>query len=257
MNFRMTTVTNRYRPGSALALLGFLISFAGGSAAEEDVHWGYSGEHGPEHWGELSETFEACSDGRYQSPIDIVDPIEANLGSIGLAYRGSTISLLNNGHTIEIEVGEGNSLTIDGKTFVLKQFHVHSPSEHRIEGESFPLEAHFVHQNDQGELAVVGVLFRDGPRNEGLATIGGLAPTRVGESAPIAMRIVDLKIVPKESAYYRYSGSLTTPPCTEGILWLVLKTEMTISKDQVAGFVKHIGEDARGPQPLNGRLVVH
>ena len=257
MNFRMTTFTNRYRLGSALAFLGFSISLTGGSTAEEDVHWGYSGEHGPEQWGELSEAFEACSDGHFQSPIDIVDPIEADLGSIGLAYRGSTTSVLNNGHTLEVEVDEENSLTIDGKTFVLEQFHVHSPSEHRIEGESFPLEAHFVHQNDRGELAVVGVLFREGPRNEGLATIGGSAPARAGGSVSIAMRIVDLEIVPKESAYYRYSGSLTTPPCTEGILWLVLKTKMAISEDQVAGFVKLMGEDARGPQPLNGRLVVH
>jgi carbonic anhydrase len=242
---------------AAWGLFLAVLTIASGAAAEENVHWTYSGEHGPEHWGELSEAFEACGDGRNQSPVDIVDPIDAGLGSIGISYRGSTTAVTNNGHTLQFDVGPGNSLETDGQTYELVQFHVHSPSEHRIEGEPFPLEAHFVHQNARGELAVVAVLFRDGPRNHGLATLGDSSPIQVGGKAPIEEPIAGLKIVPEGRAYYRYSGSLTTPPCTEGILWLILKEPGSLSKEQVGAFVKVIGEDARNPQPLNGRLIVH
>ncbi|MGB5881650.1 MAG: carbonic anhydrase family protein [Thermoanaerobaculia bacterium] len=234
-----------------------VLILVGSAVAEEDVHWTYSGERGPEHWGELSEAFAACSSGRSQSPIDIVDPIDADLGSIGLSYRGSAIAVLNNGHTLQVDAGTGNSLDIEGQTFELVQFHLHSPSEHRIEGKSFPLEAHFVHRNDQGELAVVAVLFREGPRSQGLATIEAFAPTKAGKRKPIDTPIADLEIVPEGRAYYRYSGSLTTPPCTEGVRWLILKATGSVSNEQVEIFVKLIGEDARGPQPLNGRLVLH
>jgi carbonic anhydrase len=257
VTLRSTIAIRQYVASAILIALAWGVPLAGFAADDEAIHWTYAGERGPEHWGELSEVFEACSDGRNQSPIDIVDPIQAELGSIGLSYRGSTNSITNNGHTLEIKVGPDNTLTVDGKKYSMSQFHVHSPSEHRIEGESFPLEAHFVHQSNQGEIAVVSVLFREGSRNEGLGLLGASAPGLVGESAPIDARIVDLGLVPAKSAYYRYSGSLTTPPCTEGILWLVLKTTGSISREQVAAFVEAIGEDARDPQPLNGRLVVH
>ena len=254
---RSAADSNRCRVSGALGLLSCLISLAGTTAADEDVHWTYSGEHGPEHWGELAEAFEACSEGHNQSPINIVDPIKAVLGPIAISYRGSTTAVVNNGHTIQVDVGPGNSLQTDGQTYELVQFHVQSPSEHRIEGKSFPLEAHFVHQNHRGELAVVAVLFRDGPRNHGLTTIGNPASIQAGKSQPVDVPIADLEIVPEGRAYYRYSGSLTTPPRTEGVLWMILKATRSISKEQVATFVKIIGEDARGPQPLNGRLVVH
>jgi len=240
-----------------LASLSCLIWLASSAAADEDVHWTYSGEHGPEHWGELSEVFEACSDGRNQSPIDIADPRKAKLGPIALSYRGSTTSVIDNGHTIQVEVSPGSSLEMEGRTYALVQFHVHSPSEHQIEGKPFPLEAHFVHENERGELAVVAVLFRDGPHHRGLKALGNRAAIQAGTSHPIDVPIAELDIVPEGRAYYRYSGSLTTPPCSEGVLWLILKETGSVSKEQVATFVKMIGEDARGAQPLNGRLVVH
>jgi carbonic anhydrase len=238
-------------------LLLALLTFAGSAVAEESVHWTYSGKHGPAHWGELSKAFATCSEGRSQSPIDIVDPIDADLEPIGLSYRGSTTAVVNNGHTLQIDVGPGNSLDIDGQTFELIQFHLHSPSEHRIQAESFALEVHFVHQNDRGELAVVAVLFREGPRSHGIATIEASAPAKVGTSKSLDTSIADLKIMPEGGAHYRYSGSLTTPPCTEGVRWLVVKEAGAVSREQVEQFVKLIGEDARGPQPLNGRRVVH
>jgi carbonic anhydrase len=251
-----TDVTKSWK-AAACGLLLAALTFVGGAVAEEDVHWTYSGDHGPEHWGKLSEAFAACNEGRNQSPVDIVDPIDADLGPIGLAYRGSAVAVLNNGHTLQVDVGPGNSLDIEDQMFELAQFHLHSPSEHRIQGKSFPLEAHFVHRNDRGELAVVAVLFREGPRSHGLETIGVSAPAKAGRSEPIDTAIADLEVVPEGRAYYRYSGSLTTPPCTEGVLWLILKATGSVSSDQVEMFVKLIGEDARGPQPLNARRVLH
>jgi carbonic anhydrase len=238
-------------------LLLALVAFAGNASTEEDVHWTYSGEHGPEHWGELSKAFATCSEGKSQSPIDIIDPIDRGLDPIVLSYRGSTTAAVNNGHTLQIDVGRDNTLEVDGKTFKLLQFHLHSPSEHRIEGELFAMEAHFVHQNDRGELAVVAILFRMGDRSRAMATIGAAAPEKAGTSKPLDTPIANLEIVPENTAHYRYNGSLTTPPCTEGVLWLVVKAVGSVSKEQVANFVRIIGEDARGPQPLNGRQVIH
>ena len=129
--------------------------FVGTAVAEGEVHWSYSGTRGPEHWGQLSEAFETCSEGKNQSPVDIVDPIEADLGAIALSYSGSTSVVLNNGHTLQVDVGPGNSLDLRGQTFELVQFHLHSPSEHRIHGRTFPMEVHFVHTNERDDLAVV------------------------------------------------------------------------------------------------------
>jgi carbonic anhydrase len=237
----------------ALLLVTFLV---GTAIAAGDVPWSYSGTRGPAHWGELSEEFEACSDGRNQSPIDIVNSIEANLGPIGLAYGGSTTAVVNNGHTLQVDVGPGNGLEVEGEAFELIQLHLHSPSEHRIQGKSFPLEAHYVHRNDRDELAVLAVLFREGPEDSGLATIGANAPRQAGGSEPLDVAVAELEIVPANRSYYRYSGSLTTPPCTEGVLWLVLVETTTLARAQVEGFVKLIGEDARGVQPLNGRAIL-
>jgi len=234
-----------------------LVATAGNAAAEADVHWMYSGEHGPEHWGELSEAFIACSAGKSQSPIDIVDPIDADLDPIVLAYRGSTTAVVNNGHTLQINAGPDNSLELNGQTFELLQFHLHSPSEHRIRGESFALEAHFVHKNDRGELAVVAVLFREGARNPGIAKIEASAPAKAGMSEALDTRIASFDILPKNTAHYRYAGSLTTPPCTEGVQWLVVEAIGSVAREQVQKFVEIIGENARGPQPLNGRRVVN
>ena len=237
-------------------MLLFVSAIVGTAATEGDVHWTYSGEHGPEHWGELSEAFSACSEGMNQSPIDIVDPVEAELADLELSYGGSTKSIVNNGHTIQVNVGPGNTLKVGGDVFELVQFHVHSPSEHRIEGESFPLEAHFVHRNGRDELAVVGVLFREGPGSRGLGLLGTNAPAEAGGSRPLVVPIEDLELLPRSRAHFRYSGSLTTPPCTEGVMWLVLEATRTIATAQVESFIDLIGEDARGPQPLNGRLVL-
>lgn len=163
---------------------------------------------------------------------------------------------MNNGHTVQINVTPGSWLRAEGEDFQLVQFHFHSPSEHQINGELFPLEGHFVHQNSSGALAVVGVLFRAGKWNADLARIGAAAPQAIDQPAAIDLDIADLDLYGDHESYYRYTGSLTTPPCTEGVQWYVLKNPGHVAAEQAASFVELIGEDARGPQPINARIIL-
>jgi carbonic anhydrase len=237
------------------------LGWQGVAAAEGTIHWTYTGDTGPEHWAELSEEFEACRLGKNQSPINIISDnlIESALPPISLDYSGRTQSIINNGHTLQVNVTGNNTLVTHDGSFHLKQFHFHSPSEHRIDGESFPLEAHFVHENENGELAVVSLLFRSGEFNQGLVDFGKAAPTKVGQQDSFERSLAELMKEPRRDInhYYRYNGSLTTPPCTEGLRWFVIPVVQTISEDQVATYIELIGADARGPQPINARIVLH
>lgn len=224
--------------------------------ADEDSHWSYSGEAGPENWARLAPEYAACGIGVNQSPIDISKTIPAELSPLQFDYKGHGTTIVNNGHTVQINVEPGSWLRAGGEEFQLVQFHFHSPSEHQVNGELFPLEGHFVHQDSSGALAVVGVLFRAGERNTDLARIGSAAPQVINQPAAIDMDIADLELYGNHESYYRYNGSLTTPPCTEGVQWYVLKQPGQIAAEQAASFVKLIGEDARGPQPINARIVV-
>ena len=248
---------NKLLPAAALAGLCCALQLS----AEEDVHWTYSGETGPANWGALSEEFAACRVGRNQSPIDIRTDklIETRLPAISLDYEGDTTSITNNGHTLQVNVTGSNRLEAEGDTFSLSQFHFHSPSEHRIDGEAFPLEAHFVHKNGSGDIAVVGLLFRLGEQNEVLPVLGDAAPQKAGETVPYAHALAQVLTMSTRdiTSYYRYSGSLTTPPCSEGLRWYVIPMAATISQEQVDNYIALIGKDARGPQPLNARIVLH
>jgi carbonic anhydrase len=241
----------------ALASLGW----HGMAGAGEEVHWTYTGDTGPEHWAELSDEFEACRLGKNQSPINIMTEnlIESALPPINLEYMGRTESIINNGHTLQINVSGKNTLVTHGGAFELKQFHFHSPSEHQIDGEPFPLEAHFVHQNDQGELAVVSLLFRSGDVNQTLIDFGQAAPKKAGGQVEYSRPLHELMKDPTSDIthYYRYNGSLTTPPCTEGLRWYLIPVAFTISNEQIANYIELIGADARGPQPVNARIVLH
>jgi carbonic anhydrase len=242
--------------GVSLAVVAFAFASFGDSGADSPVHWSYSEDEGPSRWGELAEDFFACSKGRNQSPIDITKTLDADLPAIELSYRGETTEIINNGHTIEVDVGAGNTMRLGDQTYVLTQFHFHSPSEHRIAGESFPFEAHFVHENERRELAVVSVLFRNGAYHQGLEWLGQRVPVERGLK-PLVRRIELLNLLPAGRDHFRYHGSLTTPPCTEGITWLVLTEASALAKEQVDRFIALIGADSRPLQPLNGRLVLH
>jgi carbonic anhydrase len=240
-----------------VALLS-LASFAATniSVAAEGVHWSYSGATGPEHWAELSEEFAACGIGLNQSPVDISDTVATNLDTLNFDYKSKAISIVNNGHTLQVNVSPGSWLYTGDEKYQLIQFHVHSPSEHRVNGELFPFAAHFVHQDASGALAVVGVLFRTGEWNENLAKLGAAATKEINQPVPLGLDLRDVELYTNHESYYRYSGSLTTPPCTEGVRWFVLKAIGHIAPEQAAMFVSLIGEDARGPQPLNARIIL-
>lgn len=222
--------------------------------AEDKPHWGYSGAEGPEHWAGLAPEFSACS-GRNQSPIDLSNFIEAELSAIEFDYRTGGIEILNNGHTVQVNYSPGSSITVEGHTFNLKQFHFHSPSENHVNGESFPMEGHLVHADDAGNLAVVAVMFTEGEANETLAEAWAEMP-EAGEKRKLPTLSVE-GILPADRDYYRFNGSLTTPPCSEGVWWLVMKNAVSASENQIRRFSGVMGFPNNRPvQATNARPVL-
>lgn len=202
--------------------------------------WGYTGETGPAKWSELDAKYLMCSMGRNQSPIDLSDFVESDLKSLELDYKSEVSDIVNNGHTVQVNYGAGSSLALNGHAFELKQFHFHSPSENHINGEAFPMEAHLVHADENGNLAVVAVMFKEDEPNPLLTELWRVMPTQAETKAlPSGLSIEQM--LPSDRDYYRFNGSLTTPPCSEGVFWMVLKQPATASKAQVEQFSKTIG----------------
>jgi carbonic anhydrase len=242
-----------------LSLLGSLL--CANELIHKHTHWGYTGHEAPKYWGDLDPKFEACKKGLNQSPINISKDVTVeakSLEPIEFDYHADSTEVVNNGHAIQVNVDEHSSINVDGKHFVLKQFHFHSPSENEINGKSFPLEAHFVHVADDGTIAVVGVLYVLGDKNPTLEKIWTKMPPHAGVKEKLALLSEDIeKLLPKDRDYYRFNGSLTTPPCTEGVRWMVFKKYVTISKDQVKKFVDTMGvKNNRPTQPINARKVL-
>lgn len=242
-------------------LSGLLLCLASQlSLAEQDTaHWAYEGEEGPEHWSELSEDFLMCSEGWNQSPIDLVADVHADLPVLEFEYYSSPIDEINNGHTIQQNVRPGSFLRIPGRNLSaeLKQFHFHSPSEHTVDGKSFAMEMHFVHADKQGALLVVGVLIEEGEEHPVLNKLWSFMPQNPGETSEQPIGIEETNLLPPTREYYSYSGSLTTPPCTEGVKWIVLKTPIEASAQQIATFKERVGPATNRPvQPHNARLIL-
>lgn len=230
--------------------------FANNLIASEGVRWGYSGEVGPENWGKLAPEFALCSAGMNQSPVNIADPIAGNLPDLSFAYQVSGTEVLNNGHAIQVNYKPGSTLSAKGSVFELQQFHFHSPSENTIAGKSFPLEAHFVHTDANGNLAVVAVVYEEGEQNAELGKIWTQMPAEAGQKAVLEEPVDANIFLPKDKDYYYFNGSLTTPPCTEGVRWFVLKEIGAVSKEQVDKFTHVMHHPNNRPvQPLNARLV--
>lgn len=242
-----------YVLGTAALLLGFAAllttSLAGDSA------WGYSGERGPEYWGALSPDFALCADGTAQSPIDIGNASELNLVDIAFGYGETANNIFNNGHTIQVNVDEGSSIVYNEISYNLLQFHFHSPSEHTIDGEAAPMEIHFVHQDpNSGALAVVGALLVAGDvENSAYAAIFDNMPSETGEPAALGAAINLEALLPEERRYYTYQGSLTTPPCSEIVRWLLLDTPVRLSEAQIDIFADLYANNARPTLPLGKR----
>jgi carbonic anhydrase len=229
------------------------------------VHWGYTGDVDPSHWGSLSPVYAACGEGKGQSPIDIISKSESGSPNLSLDFKTTSLKIahhehvddiLDNGHTIQVTVEEGSSFTLNDKTYNLKQFHFHTPSEHTVDGKHFPMEMHWVHQSDDGSFGVIGILFEEGKANENFAKIIEHMPSLPGESSHFTDVKLDLNIhVPKDISAYHYIGSFTTPPCTENVEWLVLRNKFTMSKDQIAAFSSRLKNNNRPVQATNDRKL--
>jgi carbonic anhydrase len=233
-----------------------------------DPVWHYEGAEGPTNWGKLSPKFAACGEGRSQSPIDIVDPTpggETTLlkmlfppTELKIAHHAHVADGVNNGHTVQINYGGGDTLTIANETYTLVQYHFHNPSEHTVKGKHFPMEMHLVHKAaDTGKLAVIGVLIEEGVSNAAFDPIWSNLPKQQGVETHYPSVKVDVDaLLPRARTSYRYDGSLTTPPCSEGVKWMVMVTPIQLSSGQIRAFTALIHDNNRPTQPLNGRSVI-
>ncbi len=233
------------------------LALAWGSAyAATGAHWEYSGAEGPESWARLSPDYSACS-GKNQSPIDLTGFVEADLEPIEVEYQAGATEIVNNGHTVQVNFRPGSRIKVDGHTFELKQFHFHAPSENHINGRSYPMEAHLVHADDDGNLAVVAVMLEPGAANPALQSAWSLMPEKAGDEATLREAISAEDILPANRDYYRFNGSLTTPPCSEGVRWLVMKEPVSVSPEQIERFTSTLHHPNNRPiQPVNARPVL-
>lgn len=223
--------------------------------AAKDVHWAYEGPGGPENWARLNAENRLCASGQRQSPIDIIDGIRVDLPPIEFRYKPSLFSIVDNGHTIEVGVSE-NGISLLGKDYRLVNLHFHRPAEERIAGKAFDMVAHLVHRADDGRLAVVALLLEPGPEHPVIQTLWNHLPLEPNEPVRSPTTAIDLgQLLPGERGYYTYMGSLTTPPCTEGVQWLVMKQPVAMSAAQIEIFTRFYRHNARPVQPTNGRLI--
>lgn len=222
-----------------------------------DVHWSHhKGKNGPDEWKNLCDGFSDCG-GKAQSPIDIVTKnviVDTNLTKPEFSYGKSKVNIINNGHTVQFNIDGENKVNLNGKDYKLLQFHYHALSEHTINGNHFPLEVHFVHKHSDTDFAVLGIMFTEGAENELFKKYLDKFPIKKGEYKAVEMFDL-LSLFPKNKSYYHYSGSLTTPPCTEVVSWYVLKNPVEASKEQIEKLSKILYNNYRPIMPLNDREV--
>jgi carbonic anhydrase len=222
-----------------------------------DTRWGYTGDIGPSKWGSLSEAFETCAEGSEQSPIDIAGSRSRDLPEIAFDYQESPLTILNNGHTIEVEYEEGSTIAVDGRRYGLAQFHFHAPSEHQVDGNPLAAEIHLVHRDANGRIAVVGLLVEQGAENQALASAWEHLPAEPTAAESIEAEVVDAdRLLPRERMYYSYRGSLTTPPCTEQVTWLVMTEPIQMSGEQLGALTGIVRTNNRPLQPLGERRIL-
>ena len=226
---------------------------AHGSAA---AHWSYEGDGNPEKWGELQSDFKMCQLGLEQTPIDLSDGIKGDVGSVDYDYKPLALRILNNGHTIQVNADPGSACVIGGTRYELLQFHLHHPSEHLLAGKGFDLECHFVHKSGAGALAVTGVFIRPGAANAALKSLFDSMPAKESPEARVNSTIDIAAVLPKNGGYFRYMGSLTTPPCSEGLTWTVHKEPVEASAEQIQKFAALFPKNARPVQNRNRRFLI-
>ncbi len=243
------------KSSAALSLLASVLVST--SAFSAGTHWSYSGEEGPALWGQLDPEFATCATGKNQSPVNLTGMVEGELPKIDINYKTGGGEIVNNGHTIQVNYASGSSISINSHQFELKQFHFHSPSENAIEGQNFPMEGHFVHADKDGNLAVIAVMFKEGEANTELAKAWAQMPKEAGDKVHLSASVDATKLLPADHDYYRFNGSLTTPPCSEGVWWLVMKNYDTASPEQIKQFTHTMHHPNNRPlQPVNARVIV-
>lgn len=226
------------------------------AAKQAEAHWAYAGEAGTDNWGAIRPEFAACAEGRQQSPIDIRDGARLELEPIEFSYAPGPLRIVDNGHTVQVNVEAGRYIVVTGRRYDLKQFHFHKPAEERIDGRSYDMVAHLVHKDVDGRIAMVAVLFEGGGENAFIRKLWPYLPLERGiETYLPEVRLELDKLLPEGRTYYTYMGSLTTPPCSEGVLWIVMKNPVGISVEQVAVFSRLYQMNARPVQATNGRFI--
>ncbi|NNG03445.1 MAG: carbonic anhydrase family protein [Inquilinus sp.] len=255
-----------YRQALAAAVSVVALGAATPALSAGGVEWSYHGDIGPEHWGDLVDShgdraYPLCALGTAQSPIDIPAgaAVDARRMPLAFDYRPVPLAVKNNGHTIQVDYAPGSTMTVQGVTYDLLQFHFHAPSEHHVDGDVYPMEGHLVHGRQNGdtlELAVVGFLMTEGEANPVIQGIWEHMPAETGSVTVRGAKVSAADLLPDSREYYGYSGSLTTPPCSEDVKWHVLAEPIEVSERQIAAFEELFEMNARPPQPLNGRLVI-
>ena len=220
-----------------------------------DIPWSYEGDGAPLNWGKLRPEYALCANGRRQSPIDIREGIKVDLEPIRFDYKASRFRIVDTGRGIEVEVGEGSTMTVMGRNHELLRFHFHRPSEERINGKGFDMVVHLEHRDEEGRLATVAVLLEKGAENPLIQTLWNHMPLEVNQEVLPEVAIDLNRLLPENRAYYTYMGSMTTPPCAEDVLWIIFKQPMPVSEEQVRIFARLYRNNARPIQPSNNRLV--
>jgi carbonic anhydrase len=243
---------------SVLVLILILSSACSPQQAETaSPHWTYEGEEGPSHWGELDESYVTCGVGKSQSPIDVLNSSEQDLTNISFHYQPSKLNILNNGHTVQVNYDPGSYIELDNTRYDLAQFHYHAPSEHTIDGESFPSELHMVHRSADGNLAVVGILLKEGAENVAYQPFISNLPAEKTDPKDAGVSINAIDLLPSSQMTFRYNGSLTTPPCTEGVNWLLMTTPVELSAQQLTALDSLFESGNNRPvQPMNDRTLI-
>ncbi len=224
-------------------------------AAKADTHWSYAGEGGPSNWSQLKPEFATCAGGSRQSPIDIRDGIAVDLEAPTFDYRAGGFSVVDNGHTVQVNVAPGNSMAVMGRRYELQQFHFHRPSEERINGRQYEMSVHLVHKDPEGRLAVVGVVLERGAAQPVVQEVWNNLPLEKHEPLVAPDTLDPSALLPGDRRYFTYMGSLTTPPCSEGVLWMVMQQPVPASTDQIHIFSRLYPMNARPIQQAAGRLI--
>lgn len=223
--------------------------------AEPVERWSYEGETGPQRWGKINPAWAKCQSGNRQSPIDIREGIQVDLEAVNFDYKPTSFNVVNNGHTVQVNFGAGNRISLTGRTYELMQFHFHHPAEETIGGRGYPMVAHLVHKDAEGRLAIVALLIEHGGPNPVVQTVWNNLPLEMNEPLAPMVTLDMSQLLPQRREYYTYMGSMTTPPCSEGVLWIVMKEPIRLSQQQIAIFARLYPMNARPVQATAGRLI--